>query len=124
MGIRFWRKSNGANPIMETAAGTATLGRALTHRAFLKGMAAAVGGALLGPLVTATRKAEATYIPGTPSDTVDTDLTVQGNLIVNQSTAIGTSTTQGKLHVAGDIWVNGVQAIGADGVVKESYYAQ
>ena len=124
MGIRFWKRSNNGNPVLESAVGTATLGKVLTHRAFLKGVAAAVGGALLGPLVTTSQKAEATYIPSTPSDTVDTNLTVQGNLIVNQSTAIGTSTTQGKLHVAGDIWVNGVQAIGTDGVVKESYYAQ
>ena len=96
----------------------------LTHRAFLKGLVAAVGGALVAPAVMVTRKSEAAYVPGTPSDTVDTNLTVQGNLIVNQSTGIGTSTPQGKLHVAGDVWVGGTQAIGTDGVVKESYYAQ
>ena len=129
MNVRFWRKRNGGSNrtegdgVAEGAFGSSLL----SHRAFLKTVVAAVGGAVVAPLAL-PKSAGATYIPGSPSDTVDTNLTVQGNLIVGptggSSMAVGTSTMQGKLHVAGDVWVNGRQAIGTDGVVKESYYAQ
>ncbi len=124
MGIRFWAKKREQPEVIRQAGG---MGNPITHRAFLKTLVAAVGGAVVAPFV-APHAAEATYTTGVGGDTVDTNLTVQGNLIVGPSgtgsMGVGTANPQGKLHVAGDVWVGGRPVIGVDGVVKECYYAQ
>jgi hypothetical protein len=71
-------------------------------RAFLKALGALVGGA--GVAQIAARSAGATRIDGTPTTTVDTNLTVQGNLVVTapNRVGIGAPTPQGALDVAGE----------------------
>ncbi len=112
------------------AAGAAAIGpRAVTTRAFLRGIAGVATAVGLGEALRNAPVAGATYTPGVPSDTVNTNLTVQGNLYVMGgangpgNVGIGTSNPQGKLDVAGDIRINGSTAIGSDGVAKQSYYA-
>ncbi len=104
------------------------VGRGLTHRTFLKAMAAALGGAGLGQLA-GVRPVDASYTPGPLGDTVDTNLTVQGNLIVTSGpngagrAGIGTATPQGALDVTGEIRTNGLIAVGADGRARQCFYA-
>lgn len=118
MKLAFWRRKP-SSPSSATPAGA--LAAPMTHRQFLKVLVGTVGGAGLG-LAGAARLAEATYTPG-PPDVVDTDLTVQGNLIVDGNVGIGRASPAGKLDVGGAIYINGAQAIGSDGVVKKTYYA-
>ncbi|MBI2938880.1 MAG: twin-arginine translocation signal domain-containing protein, partial [Chloroflexi bacterium] len=74
-----------ASPIAEArapagvAGATAVAARAVSQRQFLKLVAAAVGLAGAGQLAVEPRSAQAAYITG-PPDTIDTSLTVQGNL--------------------------------------------
>ncbi len=98
------------------------LSRRISLRQLLKAAAvAALAGA--GRSVLVPGRAEATYTPGTPSDIVDTNLLVQGNLTVDGSVGLGTATPQGRLDVAGEIRNNTLVLIGSDGRGKQCYYA-
>ncbi len=122
--LGLFQKRNTTSAAGGVAGAAAPAIRSVSHRAFLKTLVAALGGAVVAPLALPPERAQAKYITGSPSDIVDTNLTVEGNLIVNpNSMAIGTSTLQGKLNVNGAIYISGNVAIGSDGVVKESYYA-
>ncbi len=92
------------------------------RRAFLKVLAALVGGAGGSQMAGGHRSAEASYIPGTPSDTVDTNLTVQGQLVVQQKLGVGTAAPHGQLEVAGELRIANVVTIGPDGRATQCYY--
>jgi hypothetical protein len=70
------------------------------HRTFLKAIAAAVGGAGMAQLAFGSQPAEATYTAGSPSDVVNTNLGVTGNLGVGTSNANMPSATAGVEIVA------------------------
>lgn len=99
------------------------------NRGFLRALAAVLAGAAASQFIDRPIPAHANYTPGTPSDTVDTNLAVQGNLVVNapvgptSQLAVGTPTLSGTLNVGGDVRVNGTAAIGTDLTVKQTYYA-
>lgn len=129
MRLFHWRRKDAAEEMAPAGLDAPALAAPMTHRQFLKMLIGAIGGAGLSLAATAPRRAEATYTPGSPSDTVDTNLTVQGNLIVTSgpngpgNVGIGTTNPQGKLDVAGAISVNGAVAIDSAGVAGQSYYA-
>ncbi len=77
----------------------------VSHRSFLKGLAAALGGAGTAQLLVRGEQANATYTAGAP-DVVDTNLAIQGNLTVG-----------------GEVRVGSGAAIGSDGIAKVAYYA-
>lgn len=128
MNLRFWRKKpvSQASEPPHAADGSAGLSSSLTtpitHRQFLKGALGALGGAGLA-LAGPAGPAQANYITGSPSDTVDTNLTIQGDLIVDGDVGIGTSSPAGKLDVADAIRVNGTVAIDTSAVAVQCYYA-
>lgn len=69
----------------------------ITHRQFLKGLAA-LGVAGLGALTLERKSADASYITG-PPDRVNTDLQVDGKLTVGNSVGVGTTTPERMLDV-------------------------
>ncbi len=109
----------------EGAAGDLTPVARLTHRGFLKALAAAIGGAAVGHAVAPPGSALATYNPpGSTPDTVDTNLTVNGNLVVQGTrNGVGTATPLTTLDLTGDVRVNGVPALDTTGKAVQTYYA-
>lgn len=105
-------------------------GKGLTRLAFLRRVAAAVTAVGIAELARAPRPASATYIPGSPQDIVNTDLQVQGNLVVTSPNrmGIGAASPQGTLDVAGEVRVTngGVSsiAITAEGKGSQTYFVQ
>ena len=101
---------------------SSVLSQPISLRGFLK-LVAAAAAAGMGQALARPRPAEASYIPGSPSDTVNTNLTVQGNLVVNQNVGIGTSTPAGRLEVAGEIKNGALVLLGSDGRGRQSYFS-
>ena len=105
---------------------SARLARTLPKRTFLRALAASLTGIGASQVI---HNAEATYTPGSPADSVDRSLTVQGNLVVQSSGAgpgyvgIGTASPAGRLDVTGSVCISGATAIGTNGVLKQTYYA-
>jgi hypothetical protein len=101
------------------------LPRGVSQRAFLQRLLLSIGGAGLAAWLAGTRSALATYTPGSPADTVNTNLKVEGSLFVTSPNRLGIGTTApaGTLDVAGDIRASGAVVLGSDAKARHTAYA-